>query len=283
MQLINTRLALTLCFLMVASKALAGSDYQSPRTLSLGGSGHAAPLQTDPIAMNASNAAFLPAYQVTAAIHKYKGSRDNQEPRGRVATFGVLDGSQAMVPVGVLYTKRALGSVLMFGSAYKINESWAGGLTVKTTLQSDTKPQNRDFSTSVTYRPSKSFQFAFITDNTIQRRSRSDAWGQYREYILGTKYILDKSVFAYFDPHYTPSREKKLGYQFGLEVAAFSDLYLRVGKSIRSLQAHLEQYGDSIGYGFGYLGPRFSLDFAISHAETDVRTRSMVASLALMF
>ncbi len=266
-----------------ALESANASDYQSPRTLSLGGAGHAAPLQTDPIVMNASHAAFLPAYQVTAAFQRYKGSTGNQEPRGRVATFAVLDGNQTTVPIGLLYSRRAQGAILALGGGYKINEAWSVGLSAKTTLKTDTLTDNRDFSTSATYRLSKAFQFALITDNVIQNRTKANPWGQFREYTLGTKYALDKNFFFYLDPHYTPARDKKFGYEAGVEVATFSDLYIRVGKSMRSMQPHLAQYGDSLGYGFGYVGPRFSMDFAISHAETTVKTRSLVASITLMF
>lgn len=259
------------------------SDYQSPRTLSLGGSGHASALQIDPIAMNMSQAAFLPAYQVSAAFQKYKGNDDSQEPRGRVSTFGILDGNETTTPMGVFYSRRAEGAILALGIAHKINENFSVGLSGKTTLKSSRNRINRDFSTSATYRLSSQFQFAFITDNVIANKDRAAPWNQYREYTVGTRYSPMNGVIFYADPHYTPSIEKNWGWEAGAEFATFADLFLRVGRSVRSYQSHLSRYGSSLGYGLGYVGPRIALDFAISHAEANAKTRSLVASATIMF
>jgi hypothetical protein len=125
-------------------------------------------------------------------------------------------------------------------------------------------------------------QFGFIIDNALQT-SGMKAWNQYREFILGTKFNIQKILLLYVDPHVIPSKVgDSFGYEVGAELPIFADLYIRGGLNKNSFQPHLGVYGNGHGFGLGWAFPRISFDAALSRTIEPVSTNNFLISITII-
>jgi hypothetical protein len=105
-------------------------------------------------------------------------------------------------------------------------------------------------------------------DNVLQT-DEGKARGLWREFIVGTKFNIDKIVLVYFDPRYTPSlpQSSKFGHSLGLEFVMSADLFLRLGQFRNtSLPFLASERGRGYSAGFGWVGPRLSIDYGLTRA-----------------
>src|SRR5690606_36618254 len=101
-------LLLSAGFLFLSSTTW-GSDFHSPRSSALGGSGRAGPLLNDAITLNPSFCSFLPAYSFSANYSFYEGP-GYQTPAGpnshsgHVYNLSIQDGRTELLQAGVSLT-----------------------------------------------------------------------------------------------------------------------------------------------------------------------------------
>jgi hypothetical protein len=271
-------LSILFCFTAVSY----ASDYHSPRTAALGGAGHGSPLLTDAIYLNPAMASFLPAYSVSTSYNAYDG-KNNSEPRGRVYHFSIQDGRNELFQAGMGYTRRADGAFLNIGASKAISQKYGVGLGSKYAFRSANKKSANDGTLSFLANPLPWFQGSLIVDNLLQTANGKN-WNLYREYILGMKFSIMNILMIYFDPHLVPSKVgNSFGYEVGLELPLFQDLYLRAGKSQQSLQPHVATYGRGYGMGLGWVFPRFSLDAALYRSVEPILTNNKEISMTISY
>ena len=98
--------------------------------------------------------------------------------------------------------------------------------------------------------PMDLIQTAFIVDNLVETQTGKQ-YGLYREFIVGTKFNVEKIILIYIDPHYVPdlTTSSKFGYEGGAEWPIFNDFFLR-GGLFHSANVPTLGYGTR-GNGFG--------------------------------
>jgi hypothetical protein len=230
------------------------SDYHSPRTAALGGSGHAGPLLNDSILLNPSFTSFLPTYSI--GVNYLNGTN---------YSVSIQDGRSEFFQAGVAYSRREDGSFIHVGASKNVVRRLGFGLGAKAYFNNQTRQVSKDMTFSASGIPTDWLQTALIIDNLLETSSGKEQ-GLYREYILGIKCNIMGIVLAYFDPHYTPSLliGERWGYETGLEFVMFSDLYLRFGNFLNSTIPFQAIRGRGYGVGLGWVAPRLSLDYALS-------------------
>jgi len=249
-----------------ASRCFA-SDFQSPRTAALGGAGHAGPLLNDAIYMNPSYSSFLPTYAISGN-YEWANYQDGSY-KYKILNASVQDGRNELFQAGVAYTHRDDGNFIHLGAGRSIFPNRLGlGLGGKLFMPANTSGVHVFDSTfSVTGVPTEMIQTAFVIDNLLQTQTGLQ-YGLYREFILGTKFNVQKIVLVYLDPHYVPSltSASTFGYEAGAEWPIFNDFFLRGGLFHSSNVPTLGNgtRGNGFGMGVGMLGPRFSVDYGIS-------------------
>jgi hypothetical protein len=276
----SIRVPVVILALSIVGSAFA-ADYHSPRSAALGGSGHASPLLTDAIFQNPAMMAFLPSYSISAALNKF-GGPDDAEPNGRVLHASVVDGTNPAFQAGVAYTRKTYGREVNIATSAKVLPQYSAGAGLKFLFGSDSRQSAHDASLSAIGQPLSWVQSGFTVDNLVEG-SQGKVWGHYREFTLGLKANIQKLLFLYFDPHYVPNKPgSHYGYQAGAEVPVMADFYLRGGLSRNSFQPHLGIYGKGFGFGFGWILPRLSVDFAIEKSTAPVKTNGMLFSLTII-
>lgn len=245
--------------------AAFGSDYHSPRTAALGGAGHAGPTLNDAIYLNPSYGALLPSYSLAIGYLWYTGDLLH----GRGLNVSIQDGRSELFQAGVGYTQREDANTVHIGAAKSLNEKLGTGLGAKFFfLKGDSRTAVREATFSTTFVPVQWMQLAVIVDNLFQTAS-SREHGLYREIILGTKVNVQNLVLIYFDPHFTPSLDRTYGHELGLEFGVATDFFVRMGQFHNSLVPSQQgARGRGYGLGFGWIGPRMSLDYALSRPIT---------------
>jgi hypothetical protein len=257
------------------------ADYHSPRAAALGGAGHASPLLTDAIYQNPAMMAFLPSYSISASLNKF-GGPDDAEPNGRVLHASVLDGTNPAFQAGVGYTRKTYGREVNVATSAKVLPQYSAGAGLKFLFGSDSKQSAHDASISAIGQPLSWIQSGFNIENLVEG-SQGKAWGHYREFTLGVKANIQKLLFLYFDPHLVPNKPgSQYGYQAGAEIPIMADFFLRAGMNRNSFQPHLGIYGKGFGFGFGWILPRLSIDFAIEKSTSPVKSNGMLFSLTII-
>lgn len=268
------QLIISLCFafLFVTPTLARASDYQSPRTVALGGAGHAGPLLNDSIFLNPSYVSFLPTYSVSGSVLFFKGTHptigDNYH--GRNYNVSIQDGRTETLQAAISYTLREDGFMIHLGVSKAVLQSLGFALSGKfygTTFGSPNMGQDITFST--TFLPNAWMQTALIVDNILEN-DQGLPKNIYREITLGTKFNLEKIVLVYADPHYTPNlpnSNQRFGYELGMEFIMMSDFMFRVGMFQNSMIAHQGMYGNGYGAGVGFLGPKISLDYGLQRVS----------------
>lgn len=241
------------------------SDYHSPRTLALGGSGHAGPFLNDSILLNPSFAAFLPTHSLSVNYLKYSGENEHH---GRNYNVAVQDGMNQWFQLGVSYTKREDADFVHFGASKGFVKRFGFGIGGKYMIGTRTHPETGfDSVLSTTAIALPWLQIAFVVDNLFETE-QSRVRGMRREFILGTKFNVMGIVLLYADPHWIPTGplESNFGYEAGAEFVLLKDLFLRVGHYRNSMIPSQATYGRGYGVGLGWIAPRISFDFGFSRA-----------------
>lgn len=258
------------------------SDYHSPRTAALGGAGRGGPLLTDAIFLNPAMNSFLPSYQINGSFNSYHGKEDS-EPKGRVLHYSIQDGRNQLFQAGLAYTKRADGSFVHLGVSKALAQKFGMGLGSKYAFSSAHREKAFDGTFGMIASPIDWLQGSLVVDNVFEN-TKGKAWGLYREFALGIKFNVKGLLLAYVDPHYVPNKPgSAFGYEAGIEIPLFRDLFIRAGKSENSMQPHIATYGDGYGMGFGWIFPRLSIDAAFSRTVNPVQTDNRMISFTISY
>lgn len=261
------RILLLIALFTFISKPLSASDFHSPRTAALGGAGHAGPLLTDAIYLNPSFVSLLPTYSLSFAYLKFKGAAhsDGSDYYGRSYNATIQDGKTELFQAGVGYTVREDGAMLHVGASKSFVERTGFGLGGKYIMSNTKRPTITDINLSFTGIPLDWLQLALIIDNLLQSET-GKAHGFYREIVIGSKINVMGLVLLYFDPRWTHAlpNSEKLGFEAGLELPTFADLFIRAGTFRNTMQPFQGKYANGWGLGLGWIGPRISLDYGMS-------------------
>ena len=266
---------MSLVFLLVVSAPLAkASDYQSPRTMGLGGAGHAAPLLNDALYLNPSYTAFLPSYSLSFNYLWYGGGNANPDGsnsfHGHDINAALQDGRSDLFQAGVGYTQTETERMIHVGASHQIIKQLGVGIGAKFNFPNDNSYSLiRDSIFSVTGAPAQWFQAAFIIDNIFETDAGVSR-GYYREFVLGTKFNVIGAVLIYFDPHFVPNYSTSYGHEFGIEFPLLHDFYLRGGLFQNAWIPFESARGRGWTYGAGWIGPRLSLDFGVSNPNAPI-------------
>ena len=235
------------------------SDFHSPRTSALGGAGHASPMLSDALYLNPAAGSYLKNHALSL---NYQLATSNQH----ISNVAVLDGTEeSLFQAGVAYTIRTDANLIHVGASHTIIQKLGAGLGGKFIFPNDNSGQRLvDATFSMIGMPAKWFQTAIIVDNLFETASNL---GFLREFILGTKFDLDGIVFVFVDPHYVPNLnngQNKFGVEAGLEFPFFSDVFFRLGWFSSATIPMTGTRGDGYAMGAGWVGPKLSLDYAVS-------------------
>ncbi len=251
---------------------LYASDFQSPRTAGLGGAGHAGPLLNDAIYLNPSFTSFNPYRGFSGNYLSYGSegvnSAGQSTTRGMNYNFSILDGSQdSLFQAGVGFTKRGDASMVHVGASKSVINRLGFGLGTKIILPAGTNNRLFDGTLSVSGLATQWFQTTLMVDNLLEANA---AHGFYREFTLGTKFNILSIVSIYFDPHWVPTLPggQDWGYEMALEFTVLSDFYLRMGSFKNSMIPFEAARGNGYGLGLGWLGPKLSIDYGLTRAQS---------------
>lgn len=282
MKLLKTSTFLAfLIFINFPSLARA-TDYLTPRMAALGGAGRAGPLLNDAIFLNPSFTSLLPTYSLAL---NYAALR---QPGGRNYSVSIQDGRSELFQAGVAYTVREDQSLVHFGVSKAALRQLGFGVSGKLffeKLPGGSQRTSHEVVLSTTYVPLPWFQAALVVDNALETARTLDQ-GLYREVALGVKFNVDKIVLVYVDPHFTPSLEgsARYGHEAGLEFVMMSDFFFRLGNFRNSAIPYLSgARGNGWGTGFGWIGPRFSIDYGLSRAVSPTLGTNHSTGMAFYF
>ena len=276
----------SLTLFLFASLPSWASDYQSPRTAALGGSGHAGPMLNDAIYLNPSFVSLLPSYSLGANYLYYTAPSDSEssgDPHGHNINVSVQDGRSEMFQAGVGFTMMEDRKIFNMGASKAIIQRFGVGVGGKFLLPNTSAPHPIwDTMLSVTGVPFDWIQLAGIVDN-IAETQEGLPFGLYREYILGTKFNVKGIFLGYFDPHIAPHAENSFGYELGLEFPFFEDFFLRLGTFRESNVPWLNVRGRGYACGFGWIAPRSSYDLAIHRTLEPVIATTIELGMTIYF
>lgn len=271
--------ALILGFLGLSpSTRSEASDFQSPRTVALGGAGRAGPLLNDAILLNPSFAAFLQE-RVSAGVTYSTFAPTADAPssqgvgQGRNYQVSLQDGRSPLFEAGLAYTQFTDGSMIHVGASRSFLKRMGFGLGAKFQMDPDRSRVVSEGSFSFTGIVTPEVQAALVVDNLFQSGSAKRE-GLYREIALGTKFNIMQMLLLYLDPHYTPDLPESLGRRFGYELGAefvvFKDVFLRTGVFRDARAQAIRTYGSGWGLGGGWLGPKISFDLGFARVVEPV-------------
>lgn len=252
------------------------ADYLSPRTAALGGAGHAAPILNDSIYLNPSFAAFNPGYAISAGYVNFAAMNYN---------LSVLDGRNEFFQAGVGYTRREDGKILHVGASRSFVQRTGFGLGAKFFFGKEGLPSGQDFSLSATGVVTEWIQVALITDNLLASDA-GKARNLHREFILGTKVNIDKILLIYLDPQFVPSLpggKSSYGHSLGAEFVVLRDFFWRLGSFRNTNVPWISEYANGYSTGLGWVGPRFSVDYAFTRVTKPFTDRAHTFGLTLYF
>jgi hypothetical protein len=236
-------------------------EFQSPRTLALGGSGRAGPLLNDAIYLNPSHASFTPIYSLFAGHLKYDG--------GRNTNISILDSRTELFQAGVGYTVKERNAVINLGASKQILRQLGVGLGSKLLLSRDGSQPLSELSFSTSFIALPWMYTSLIIDNLIEDQTRlKQSW--FRTAFLAFKFIPASKVEFFLDPLYSPSYTAgpKAGYSGGVEIGMLEDFYLRLGRFQDGEIAHTSTRGSGYGFGLGWIAPKLNLEYGMSRVLT---------------
>jgi hypothetical protein len=260
---------LTTVVILLATQAQA-VEYQSPRTLALGGAGRGAPLLNDAIYLNPSYASFAPVYSVSGGYTWFE--------QGRNYNISVQDARTELFQAGVAFTKREQNGAINIGASKAVIKQLGIGIGSKILVDDQTNKMTTDMLFSSSFIATDWMYASLIIDN-ILNTEEGHKRNLYRTMYLGFKFIPTRQIQVFFDPLYSPdyAAGNKAGYNLGVEFGILADFFLRVGKFVDAEVPYLNTRGDGFGYGIGWIGPKLNFDFAVnrvvsSHAGTPMTT-----------
>jgi hypothetical protein len=245
----------------------------------LGGAGRANPLLNDAIYLNPSFASLLPVYSWSMNFRALE--------EGRAYNVSVLDGRSELFQAGLAYQVRDAYSAIHFGASSRIHPQLTAGIGVKVYLSKDPAVFDgfREFSLSSTYTPFDWLQVAAIVENLDQSPELAQL-EMSRELVLAARIKLAESITVFLDPHLEIRNSLKphvLAREMGAEIALFKDFYFRMGSFSNASIADLQKRSNGFGYGFGWLSPRLSFDFAVDHAIKPITEVTHSSGLTFYF
>ena len=242
---------------LIVSVKAGAVEYQSPRTLGLGGAGRAAPLLNDAIYLNPSHASFTPIYSLYAGYVRFES--------GRNYNVSVLDSRTELFQAGLGYTVREGDAVVNLGASKQVIERLGVGLGSKVILGRNGERPLSELNISTSFVALPWMYTSLIIDNLIEDRTRISK-GLYRTAYLAFKFIPARKIEFFVDPLYSPSYAlgKKAGFSAGMELGMLEDFYLRVGKFQDGEIAHLGTRGSGHGFGLGWIAPKLNVEYALS-------------------
>jgi hypothetical protein len=234
-------------------------EFQSPRTLSLGGAGRAGPWLTDSIYLNPSFASYTPIYVLSGA---YTGFN-----QGRNYNVSVQDSRTEIFQAGAGFTKREQNTAINLGASKAFMKSLGVGVGSKLLFDNGSGIMTSDFNVSSSYIAAQWMYVSVIIDNLIAGQAQTNRQ-LIRTGYVAFKFIPTKKVEFFVDPFFSPdySGGKKAGYHAGIELGIMDDLYFRVGKFQDAEITHLNTRGSGFGIGGAWVGPKLSLEYAMSRA-----------------
>ena len=266
MKNINLTSILTVVFSFVLNTALYSNtqavEYQSPRTLALGGAGRAAPLLNDAIYLNPAYASFNPIYSLFGGFTSFD--------HGRNYNASVQDSRTEMFQAGAGFTRREQNAAINIGASKQVVQRLGFGLGTKIIVDDAVSKMTTDFLFSTSFIALRELYASLIVDNLLETND-GKARNLFRTVYLGTKIIPIQMVQIYFDPFYSPSYPygNKAGFSLGAEISLLADFYLRAGKFVSAEIAHLNTRGDGFGFGIGWIGPRVNFDYALNRVTAN--------------
>jgi hypothetical protein len=255
----------TLTHLIIFNLLLISSasaiEYQSPRTLALGGAGRGGPLLNDSIYLNPSFASFTPIYSMSGGYTWFNS--------GRNYNVSVQDSRTDMLQAGVGFTRREQNSAVNIGASKQIVQQLGFGLGSKILIDDQTNKMTTDLTFSTAYIATQWMYASIIVDNLLQSAD-GKARGLFRTAYIGFKFIPTKEVEFFLDPLYSPdyTHGKKAGFSLGVELGLLSDFYFRAGKFVDAEVTYLNTRGEGFGVGLGWIGPRINFDYAMQRATS---------------
>ena len=265
----------------VVSYGAAASDYHSPRTASLGGAGHAAPLLNDAMYLNPSFTSFLPSYSVAGNYDWF--SYDGTDNTGKILNVSVQDGRSDIFQAGFGFTRREDAEIFTLGASKAATKRLGFGLGGKFVKANDgTDNGFQDATASATFIAEDWLQLVLVVDNVVESQM-AQSYNFYREFVLGTKVNVMGIVMLYFDPHLAPDYPgSSFGTEMGAEFTLMQDLFLRLGYFNNSaIPEEAGVRGNGFAAGFGWIGPRMSIDYAFSKVLSPARGTSHVVGLTV--
>lgn len=244
------------------------SDFQSPRTAALGGSGHAAPMLNDAIYLNPSFVSFMPTYSLALNYAFFGGPPRCEDcgptdPHGHALNASVQDGRSELFQAGVGLSLFDTRKVISVGASRAIVQKLGIGIGGKWVIpNTDSPPLIWDSLASATVLATDWLQISAIVDNIFED-DRNKAFGMYREFILGTKFNAMNVVLVYFDPHLAPNAETSFGHEAGVEFPFASDFFVRAGSFRNASVPSVSLRGTGFSWGVGWVAPASSFDFAM--------------------
>ena len=223
----------------------------------------------DAIYLNPSFVSFLPTYSLSANYGFFGGPTycdgcQQADPHGHDINLSVQDGRSELFQAGVglsLFNDR---KVLNVGASRTVVQKVGIGIGGKWELPNiDSPPLLWDSIASVTYLPFNWLQLALVVDNIFEPQN-NQAFGLYREFILGTKFNVMGIVLIYFDPHLAPDvpSGNTFGHEGGLEFPLMGDLFLRLGNFRNANVPAVNLRGGGYSLGAGWVAPASSFDFS---------------------
>jgi hypothetical protein len=243
--------------LLALPRSASGVEYQSPRTLGLGGAGRAAPLLNDAIYLNPSHASFTPIYSLYTGYNRFDG--------GRNYNVSVLDSRTELFQAGLGYTVREGDAVVNVGASKQVLERFGVGLGSKLLIGRNGANRISELTFSTSFIALPWMYTSLIIDNLIEDQARLRR-SLYRTAYLAFKFIPARKVEFFVDPLYSPSytQGKKAGYSAGMELGMLEDFYLRLGRFVDGEVAHLGTRGTGYGFGLGWIGPKLNVEYGMS-------------------
>src|ERR1035437_8251713 len=130
--MIQLFLILSVALASFSSGLAQAVEYQSPRTLGLGGAGRATPLLNDAIYLNPSYASFAPVYSLASGYTSIR-------PGGRNYNLSIQDSRTELFQAGVGFTKREGDSAVNIGASKLVVERLGFGLGSKFIINDQTR------------------------------------------------------------------------------------------------------------------------------------------------
>jgi hypothetical protein len=266
------------------------SDFQSPRSAGIGGAGHAGPLNNDAIYLNPSFVSFLPAYSLSGNYAFFGGPSQCDgcgptDPHGHVLNASIQDGRSELFQAGVGFSEFNDRKVLDIGASRTVVQKLGIGIGGKWVLpQVDSPSLQWDSLASMTFVPLDWLTLAAVVDNIFQAQA-NEAYGMYREYILGSKFNIMGITLIYFDPHLAPdvADGNTFGHELGIEFPIMGSLFLRAGNFRNADVAAISMRGSGYTLGAGWVAPSSSFDFSLQRVITPVLCNVYNFSMTVFF